>query len=105
MSVSHSVINAGLARLENAVVTLAGFSVAMVLHLFVASPSYQNHTITIAMVRGSKSLRSVALFVLIIATWVSILLALLAFSPVGTFILDKVLGTAPEVAQSAREAL
>ncbi len=105
MSVSHSIINAGLARLENAVVILAGFSVAMVLHLFVASPSYQNHTITIAMVRGRKSLIAMILFVLLIASWVSILLALLAFSPVGTFVLDRMLGVSPEVAKGAREAL
>ena len=105
MSVSHSIINAGLARLEDAVVILAGFSVAMVLHLFVASPSYQNHTITIAMVRGRKSFYAMVLFVFIIATWVSILLALLAFSPIGTFILDRVLGVSPAVAKSARDAL
>ena len=105
MSVSHSIINAGLARLENAVVILAGFSVAMVLHLFVASPSYQNHTITIAMVRGRRSLVAMILFVLLIATWVSVLLALLAFSPVGIFVLDRMLGVTPEVAEGAREAL
>ena len=105
MSVSHSIINAGLARLENAVVVLAGFSVALVLHLFVASPSYQNHTITIAMVRGRKSLVAMILFVLLIAGWVSTLLALLAFSPIGTFVLDRMLGVSPEVAIGAREAL
>ncbi len=105
MSVSHSIINAGLARLDDAVVVLAGFSVAMVLHLFVASPSYQNHTITIAMVRGRKSLVAMTLFVFLIATWVSILLALLAFSPVGTFVLDRMLGVSPEVARGARESL
>jgi len=105
MSASHSIINAGLARLEDAVVVLAGFSVALVLHLFVASPSYQNHTITIAMVRGRKSLFGMTLFVFLIASWVSILLALLAFSPVGTFVLGRILGVSPEVAISAREAL
>ncbi len=105
MSVSHSIINAGLARLENAVVVLAGFSVAMILHLFVASPSYQNHTITIAMVRGRRSLISTMLFVLMIATWVSILLALLAFTAFGTFLLDRVLGVSPQVAEGARQAL
>ena len=105
MSVSHSVINAGLARLENAVTILAGFSVAMVLHLFVASPSYQNHTITIAMVRGRKSLISTTIFILLVAIWVSILLALLAFSPVGSFVLYRVLGVSPDVAQGARDAL
>jgi progressive ankylosis protein len=105
MSVSHSVINAGLARLEDAVTILAGFSVAMVLHLFVASPSYQNHTITIAMVRGRKSLISTTIFILLVAIWVSILLALLAFSPFGSFVLYRILGVSPEVAQGAREAL
>ena len=105
MSVSHSIINAGLARLEDAVVALAAFSVAMVLHLFVASPSYQNHTITIAMVRGRRSLIAMMLFVLLIAVWVSILLALLAFTPVGTFVLNRLLGVSPEVGKGAREAL
>ncbi|NIQ93045.1 MAG: hypothetical protein GWN87_01650, partial [Desulfuromonadales bacterium] len=55
MSVSHSIINAGLARQTDYITALAGFSVAMVLHLFLASPSYQNHTVTIAMARGRKS--------------------------------------------------
>lgn len=105
MSVSHSIINAGLARLENAVILLAGFSVAMVLHLFVASPSYQNHTITIAMVRGRKSLLSMTLFALLIAIWVSILLALLAFTPVGTFVLYQLIGVSQEVAKEARDTL
>lgn len=105
MSVSHSIINAGLARMENAVVLLAGFSVAMVLHLFVASPSYQNHTITIAMVRGRNSFLAMVLFALLIAIWVSILLALLAFSPVGPFVLERLLGVSPEVAREARETL
>jgi ABC-type sulfate transport system permease subunit len=66
MSVSHSIINAGLARQSDFVVALAAFSVAMVLHLFVASPSYQNHTVTIAMVRGRRSLRGTILFVLLV---------------------------------------
>jgi len=105
MSVSHSIINAGLARLEDAVIALAGFSVAMVLHLFVASPSYQNHTITIAMVRGRSSMRGMLAFVFLVAAWVSILLALLAFTPIGTFILRRILGVTPQVAQTARDAL
>jgi hypothetical protein len=105
MSVSHSIINAGLARLDDAVTALAAFSVAMVLHLFVASPSYQNHTVTIAMVRGRKSLYGTALFVALVASYVSIMLALLAFTPIGTLVLDRLLGVNPEVARGAQEAL
>jgi hypothetical protein len=105
MSVSHSIINAGLARLEDAVTALASFSVAMVLHLFVASPSYQNHTVTIAMVHGRRSLYATTLFVILLASYVSIMLALLAFTPVGSLVLDHFLGVNPEVARGAREVL
>ncbi|HEY7744776.1 MAG TPA: hypothetical protein VIA07_00455, partial [Desulfuromonadales bacterium] len=105
MSVSHSIINAGLARQSDFVVALAAFSVAMVLHLFVASPSYQNHTVTIAMVRGRRSLRGTILFVLLVATWVSIMLGLVAFTPLGEFILGRILGVHGEIAEQARAVL
>lgn len=105
MSVSHTVINGALARLEDYVTALAGMSVAMIIHLFVASPSYQNHTVTIAMVRGRKSMRSVLIFVGLVASYVAVMLCLIAFSPLGDLVLVKLLGTPPEVAQAAREAL
>jgi hypothetical protein len=105
MSVSHSFINAGLARQSDFVVALAAFSVAMVLHLFVASPSYQNHTVTIAMVRGRRSLRGTILFVLLVATWVSIMLGLVAFTRLGDFILGRLLGVSGEIAVQARAVL
>lgn len=105
MSVSHSIINAGLARQNDYITALAGFSVAMVLHLFLASPSYQNHTVTIAMASGKKSLRSVVLFVMVVAGYVSVMLALVAFSPFGTFILGTFLGVSGKIAAEARGAL
>lgn len=105
MSISHSVINAALARLDDAVTALAAFAVAMVLHIFVASPSYQNHTITIAMVRGRRSCVATAGFILLMAGVIAVLLALLAFTAVGRFVLLELLGVAPEVASGAREVL
>ncbi|WP_432822210.1 hypothetical protein [Trichloromonas sp.] len=105
MSVSHSIINGALARLEDYVTALAAFSVAMVVHLFLASPSYQNHTITIATVRGRYSLKGMILFVLLIASYVSVMLALIAYTPVGLFILDKVLGVQGEIAEGVREVI
>jgi O-antigen/teichoic acid export membrane protein len=105
MSVSHSIINAGLARQGDFVVALAAFSVAMVLHLFLASPSYQNHTVTIAMVRGRRSLHGTILFVLAVAAWVSAMLALVAFTPAGEFVLGRLLGVGGEIAAQARATL
>jgi len=105
MSLSHSVINASLARLDDFVTALASFSVAMILHLFVASPSYQNHTVTIAMVRGRKSFRRTLVFVLLIASYVSLMLFLLAYTPVGTFVLHTLLGVNPAITEGARDVL
>ncbi|AMV73512.1 hypothetical protein DBW_3205 [Desulfuromonas sp. DDH964] len=105
MSVSHSVINAFLARQHDYITALAGFSVAMVLHLFLASPSYQNHTVTIAMVRGRRSLRGTLRFVVLVACYVSVMLALVAFTPIGDLVLKRFLGVPDEIAAAARSAL
>jgi hypothetical protein len=105
MSVSHSIINGALARQSDFVTALAAFSVAMVLHLFIASPSYQNHTVAIAMVRGRRSLRGTVLFVVLVALYVSTLLALVAFTPLGEFVLGTLLGVHGEVARQARAVL
>lgn len=105
MSVSHSIINGALARQSDFVTALAAFSVAMVLHLFIASPSYQNHTVAIAMVRGARSLRGTAIFVSLVALYVSAFLALVAFTPLGEFVLGRLLGVQGEIARQAREVL
>ena len=105
MSVSHTVINGALARLDDYVTALAGMSVALVVHLFIASPSYQNHTITIAMVRGRKSMISVLIFIGLIAIYVAVMLSLIAFTPIGDFVLIKLLGTPAQIAAEAKKAL
>jgi Na+-driven multidrug efflux pump len=105
MSISHTIINGALARLDDYITALAGMSVALVVHLFIASPSYQNHTITIAMVRGRKSLIGVLIFIGLVAAYVAVMLSLIAFTPVGDFILIKLLGTPAEIAEEAKKAL
>jgi len=105
MSVSHSIINAGLARDADFVTALAAFAVAMALHGLLASASYQNHTITIAMVRGRRSLRGTVIFVVLVASLVSLLLATVAFTPVGDFVLGRLLGVSGEIAYHAKAVL
>ncbi len=105
MSVSHTIINAALARLDDYVIALASFAVAMVVHLLFASPSYQNHTITIAIVRSKKSFRSMVICVLLIATYVSIMLNLIAHTQLGDFFLQSILGVSAEVADGAKKTL
>jgi O-antigen/teichoic acid export membrane protein len=61
--------------------------------------------VTIAMVRGRRSLRGTILFVLLVATWVSIMLGLVAFTRLGDFILGRILGVHGEIAEQARAVL
>ncbi len=105
MSISHTVINGALARLDDYITALAGMSVALVVHLFIASPSYQNHTITIAMVRGRKSMFGVLIFIGLVAVYVAAMLSLIAFTPLGDFVLVKLLGTPPKIVIEAKKAL
>ncbi len=105
MSISHTIINGALARMDDYVTALAGISVAMIVHLFISSPSYQNHTVTMAMVRGRRSLYGVLLFIVLVAVYVTLMLGLIAFTPLGDMVLTTLLGTPPEVAEEARKAL
>lgn len=105
MSLSHSLINAALARLAQPVLTLAGFSIAIVLHLCLASPAYQNHTIAIALIRGRRSLLGVGLYVVTVALYVSLLLALVAYTPLGKLVFEQLLGVSPAIADEARSVL
>jgi hypothetical protein len=105
MSISHTIINGALARLDDYVTALAGISVALIVHLFISSPSYQNHTVTLAVVRGRKSLIGVLIFIALIAVYVAMMLSLIAFTPVGDFVLIKLLGTPQNIAEEAKKAL
>jgi hypothetical protein len=105
MSVSHSIINAFLARSSEQIIALAAFSVAMIIHIFLASPSYQNHSVTMAMVRGRKSYRGTIIFVLVVASYVSLMLCLIAFTPIGDYLLQGFLGTNAAVTKEAKHAL
>lgn len=105
MSFSHNIINMALARQSDAVVNLAAFAVALALHLFLASPGYQNHTIALALVRGKRSLRSVALFVIAASTAISLMLSIIAWTPVGQMVFVHLIGVSRELATSARSVI
>ncbi len=104
MSISHTIINSALARLDNYVTALAGMSMAMIIHVFVSSPSYQNHTVTMTMARGRTSSLGVLTYIFSLSGYVVLLLALVAYTRVGDLFFH-LLGTPPEVVLEARKAL
>ena len=104
MSISHTIINSALARLDNYVTALAGMSVAMIIHVFLSSPTFQNHTITLAAVRGRKSAIAVMIYIFSTSAFVAVMITLVAYTQVGNLIFE-ILGTPPEVAVEARKAM
>ncbi|MDY0261053.1 hypothetical protein [Syntrophotalea acetylenica] len=102
MSFSHNIINMALARQRDAVTNLAAFAIALALHLFIASPGYQNHTIALALVRGKRSLRSVSVFVIAASAAISVILSIVAWTPVGQFVFEELIGAPRELAAAAR---
>jgi len=105
MSISHTIINGALARLDNYVTALAGFSVAIVVHIFISSPSYQNPTISLTLIRGKKSLIGVMTFIGLVAVYTTVLMLILVATPVGDFFFLKILGTPAEVVVETKKAL
>jgi len=57
------------------------------------------------MVRDRRSLHGTILFVLLVAGYVSLMLALVAFTPIGDFVLVRLLGVTGEIASGARSVL
>lgn len=104
MSISHTIINSALARLDNYVTALAGMSVAVIAHVFLSSPTYQNHTITMVTARGRESAIGVMIYIFTTSAYVAVLVGLVAYSPAGNLVF-KLLGTPPEVVSEARRAM
>ncbi|ABA87660.2 hypothetical protein Pcar_0400 [Syntrophotalea carbinolica DSM 2380] len=105
MSFSHNIINMALARQNDAVTNLAAFAVALALHLFLASPGYQNHTIALALIRGKRSLRSVSVFVIAASSAISVMLSLIAWTSLGQIVFVQLIGVSPQLATQARSVI
>jgi hypothetical protein len=89
MSISHTIINSALARLDNYVTALAGMSIAMITHVFLSSPTYQNHTITMVMARGRHSAIGTMIYILTTSCYVAVMVELVAYTPVGHLVYKR----------------
>jgi hypothetical protein len=95
MSVSVPVINAGLARHPDAQANLAAFGLAFSLSIFLESPVFALQQSVVAWYRGRGSIREYILFAAGVGCLMFAIMAAVAFSPVGPFLLRTLMG-APE---------
>ncbi|UCZ57449.1 hypothetical protein LGV61_04000 [Desulfurispirillum indicum] len=101
MSISHTLINAFLARQENQVEILAGFGLGITLYLFIASLSYANSHIAASYVRGRQSLRTVLSFSILLGVFIAAIVSLISISGIANFLFVEVFQVPWHIAEYA----
>lgn len=96
VSIGKPFINAGLARMENAAISLAAFSVASSVAWVIISPSQTIHMLTMVFGRELPERALVRKFAASFAGISSALLAVVSFSPAGTWVLTRLISVPPE---------
>jgi len=81
-------LNAGMARMPHATETLAGFGVALGIILFLTSPLGQSRELGLVMGEGRAARQQVRRFVLYTGIGLTVLLAGLALTPVGHWVIE-----------------
>ncbi len=97
--------NAVLARFDDPAVQLAGFGVALGLSLLIESPVIMLLATAIALVKGRDSFYALVRFVLMLMTGLTLLTALVAFTPLYDGIAFRLLGLPARVGEAGRSAL
>ncbi|MCS7191327.1 MAG: hypothetical protein NZ843_06980 [Fimbriimonadales bacterium] len=105
MMLESPATNAVLARCTEPSVQIAGFGVALGLSLLIESPVIMLLATAIALVGGRESFFAVLRFVLTLMLSLTLLTALIAFTPLYDWIALRVLGLPERVAQAGRVAM
>ncbi|MBL7199228.1 MAG: hypothetical protein ISS56_03675 [Anaerolineae bacterium] len=102
---SGQVLNGGMARMPRATETLAGYGLAVGLVTFLTSPLLQARQLGLVLVESRPEFRRVLAFVLLSGALLAAILACLALTPLGTWVIEGWHDAPPPLAAVAREAL
>ena len=102
---SGQFLNGGMARMPRAVETLAAFGLAFGLALFFAGTLSQVRQLGLVLVENAQGYRVCARFVLAAGLLLAGILASLALTPLGTWIINDLHGVDPALGDAVRLAL
>ena len=105
IQLSHSVVNAGVARTPNPEIALAAYALAMSFVRLIENPMFMVRQTVVSLVKNKQSLTEVSTFVFRMAALITLVLALSGFTPLGHWLLTRVMGASNEIAQQAHLAL
>jgi hypothetical protein len=105
MTLSGPVINLAVGRAADPKLELAGYWIGFTILLFLESACFPIQSSTAALARGYQSLRRLLVVALTVSISASIMVLLVAKTPVGDPIFDHVIRTTPRVEALARTVL
>ena len=105
MMISHAVIAAFLARMDEPAPILAAYSVAFYLHAVLGSPVWTCQIVAVSYIRDRVSVRRLVLFGLQTVAAVAWLWLLIALTPLGDHVFQGLFGVSPAVSDAARTCL
>ena len=95
------IIVAFMARTAEPELAIAGYSLGLSVAFFVSLPRLRIQALTVVFTEDKESRQSVSMFSLLCAAAVGMLIALLAFTPVGSFFLNQLFSPSDELKNQA----
>lgn len=102
MMISHAVISAFLARMEDPEPILAAYSIAFYFHATLGSPVWACQFVAVSYIRDRASMQRLLLFSLQVAAGVSLVMLAVGLTPAGDWLFRTLFGAGPDVARAAR---
>ena len=103
--VSHSIVNAGVARTNQPELSLAAYALARSLVRLIENPVFMVRQTVVSLVKDQDSYRRVRRFIYSITTIVTAIIALMAFTPLGYHAFHDIMGATSEIAHQSHLAL
>jgi Na+-driven multidrug efflux pump len=104
MMISHSIIHAFLARLEDPTVTLAAFSISFILHSTLGSPIWTGPQVAISYISDKRSIVRLFWFHVQAGVVPTAVMLVVAWSPVGEWLYAGLMGAGPKASAQAQAA-
>ena len=105
LNLSHSVVNAGVARTGNPEIALAAYALARSLVRLIENPVMMVRQTVASLVTDKDSFFKVRRFIYVLTFIVSAIIAILGFTPLGYYVFRHIMGASDEVATQSHLAL
>jgi hypothetical protein len=105
MMLEGPTIQAAITRLADAALNLAAFGLVLSISLIIESPVIMLLSTSIALVRDAQSYRALRLFMIWLSVVLTVLTALMAWTPLYDLVVGSMLGIPPSIGTAAQPAL